>query len=114
MGGSAGGDAFRDAEACSLALDQSFAGVSSYDDAMGNYQRARDASVMSMYEYTCQFATLQPPPAEMRQLFRAMRGNQQAMDGFARMNAGTVSPAEFLARDNVSAIMATAAARNNP
>ena len=106
-------DAFRDAEACALALDQSFAGASSYEHAMGNYQRARDSSVMSMYEFTCQFATLQPPPPEMRQLFRAMRGNQQAMDGFARMNAGTVSPAEFLARDNISAMMAAASARND-
>jgi 2-polyprenyl-6-methoxyphenol hydroxylase-like FAD-dependent oxidoreductase len=106
-------DAFRDAEACALALDQAFAGASSYEDAMGNYQRARDSSVMSMYEFTCQFATLQPPLPEMRQLLRAMRGNQQAMDGFARMNAGTVSPAEFLARDNVSAIMAAASARND-
>jgi 2-polyprenyl-6-methoxyphenol hydroxylase-like FAD-dependent oxidoreductase len=101
-------DAFRDAEACALALDRSFAGASSYEDAMGNYQRTRDSSVMSMYDFTCQFATLQPPPPEMRQLFRAMRGNQPAMDGFARMNASTVSPAEFLARDNVSAIMAAA------
>ena len=66
-----------------------------------------------MYEFTCQFATLQPPTPEMRQLFRAMRGNQQAMDGFARMNAGTVSPAEFLARDNISAIMAAASAQND-
>jgi 2-polyprenyl-6-methoxyphenol hydroxylase-like FAD-dependent oxidoreductase len=106
-------DAFRDAEACAFALDQAFSGVSSYEAAMGNYQQARDASVMAMYEFTCQFATLQPPPPEMRQLYRAMRGNQQAMDGFARMNAGTVSPAEFLARDNVSAIMAAASARND-
>jgi 2-polyprenyl-6-methoxyphenol hydroxylase-like FAD-dependent oxidoreductase len=98
-------DAFRDAEACALALDRSFAGASSYEDAMNDYQRARDASVMSMYEYTCQFATLQTPSAEMRQLFRAMRGNQRAMDGFARMNAGTVSPAEFLAPGNIRAIM---------
>jgi 2-polyprenyl-6-methoxyphenol hydroxylase-like FAD-dependent oxidoreductase len=106
-------DAFRDAEACALALDQSFAGASAYEDAMSNYQRARDASVMSIYEFTCQFATLQPPPPGMRQLYKAMRGNQQAMDGFARMNAGTVSPAEFLSRDNISAIMAAASARND-
>jgi 2-polyprenyl-6-methoxyphenol hydroxylase-like FAD-dependent oxidoreductase len=107
-------DAFRDAETCAFALDQSFAGASSYEDALGNYQRARDSSVMSMYEFTCRFATLRPPQPEMRQLFRAMRGNQQAMDGFARMNAGTVSPAEFLAPDNVSAIMAAASARIPP
>jgi 2-polyprenyl-6-methoxyphenol hydroxylase-like FAD-dependent oxidoreductase len=106
-------DAFRDAEACALALDQAFSGASSYEDAMGNYQAARDSSVMSMYEFTCQFATLQSPSPQMRQLFRAMRGNQQAMDGFAQMNAGTVSPAEFLARDNISAIIAAASARND-
>jgi hypothetical protein len=28
------------------------------------------------------------------------------MDDFVRMNAGTISPAEFLAPDNVEAIMA--------
>jgi len=106
-------DAFRDAEACALALDQSFGGASSYENAMSNYQRSRDASVLSMYEYTCKFATLQAPSPEMRQLFRAMRGNQQAMDDFARMNAGTVSPAEFLAQHNVSAIMAAASAGNH-
>ena len=66
-----------------------------------------------MYDFTCQFATLQGPPPEMRQLLRAMRGNQQAMDGFARMNAGTMSPAEFLARDNASAFVAAASARND-
>lgn len=106
-------DAFRDAEACALALDQSFAGAAAYEVAMGNYQQARDSSVMSMYEFTCEFATLQKPSAEMRQLFRAMRGNQRAMDGFARMNAGTVSPAQFLAPDNISAIVAAASARND-
>ena len=35
-------------------------------------------------------------------------GNQKAMDGFARMNAGTISPAEFFAPENVSEMMAAA------
>ena len=30
------------------------------------------------------------------------------MDGFAQMNAGTISPAEFLAPENVNAIRAAA------
>ena len=30
------------------------------------------------------------------------------MDAFVRMNAGTISPAEFFAPDNVDAIMAAA------
>ena len=50
-----------------------------------------------MYEFTCQLATLEPPPPEMQQLFAAIHGNQTAMDAFVRMNAGTISPAEFFA-----------------
>jgi len=102
-------DAFHDAELCATALDESFAGARSFDDAMGAYQRARDARVLAMYELTCQLATLEPPPPEMQQLFAAIHGNQEAMDGFARTNAGTTSPAEFFAPENVAAIMAAAA-----
>lgn len=100
-------DAFRDAEGCALALDQSFTGARSFEEAMGDHQRARDNSVLAMYEFTCQLATLQPPPPEMQQLFGAMRGNQKAMDGFAQMNAGTISPAQFLSPENIGAIVGT-------
>jgi flavin-dependent dehydrogenase len=89
------GDAFADAERCASALDQVFAGRQSFDAAMGEYQRTRDAHAMPIYEFTCQLATLEPPPPEMQQMLGAIRGNQTAMDGFAQMNAGTISPAEF-------------------
>ena len=36
----------------------------------------------------------------------AIQGQQEAMDGFVRMNAGTLSPAEFLSPENVRSIMA--------
>jgi len=88
-------DAFRDAERCAIALDQAFTGARSFDEAMSEYQRDRDEHVLPMYEFTCQLATLQPPPPEMQQLLGAIHGNQKAMDGFAQMNAGTISPAEF-------------------
>ncbi|MFD1517309.1 hypothetical protein [Pseudonocardia yunnanensis] len=35
----------------------------------------------------------------------AMRGIQQAMDGFARVNAGVTSPAEFFSDENVGRIV---------
>ena len=88
-------DAFRDAERCAIALDQTFTGARPFDEAMGEYQRSRDEHVLPMYEFTCQLATLEPPPPEMQQLLGAIHGNQKAMDGFAQMNAGTISPAEF-------------------
>jgi 2-polyprenyl-6-methoxyphenol hydroxylase-like FAD-dependent oxidoreductase len=88
-------DAFRDAEACASALDQSLTGDRPFDEAMREYQLGRDQHVMPMYEFTCQLATLEPPPPEMQQLFGAIAGKPKAMDAFVQMNAGTISPAEF-------------------
>jgi flavin-dependent dehydrogenase len=104
-------DAFHDAELCVGALDKSFSGARPFEDAMDEYQRTRDARVKPMYEFTCQLAALAPPPPEMQQLLAAVHGNQKAMDDFARMNAGTISPAEFFAPENVNAIAAAAQAR---
>jgi 2-polyprenyl-6-methoxyphenol hydroxylase-like FAD-dependent oxidoreductase len=101
-------DAFLDAELCSDALDKSFSGACPFEAAMEEYQRTRDARVKPMYDFTCQLATLEPPPPEMQQLLAAVHGNQKAMDDFARMNAGTISPAEFFAPENVKAIAAAA------
>jgi 2-polyprenyl-6-methoxyphenol hydroxylase-like FAD-dependent oxidoreductase len=102
-------DAFRDAELCATALDETFSGARDFDVAMGGYQAARDAQVLPMYEFTCQLATLEPPPAEMQHLLAAMPGNQDAMDGFARTVAGVISPAEFFSAQNVARIFAVAA-----
>jgi 2-polyprenyl-6-methoxyphenol hydroxylase-like FAD-dependent oxidoreductase len=97
-------DAFHDAERCAAALDEFFGRGRPYEDAMADYQRARDERVRSMYEYTCGLATLEPPPPPVRQLLMAIQGNQAAMDGFARMNAGTISPAEFFAPQRQAAM----------
>ena len=89
-------DAFHGAERLSTALDEAFSGARPYDEPLSDYQQTRDRQVMPMFELTCQLATLQPPPPEMQQLLGAIRGNQKAMDAFAQMNAGTITPAEFM------------------
>ena len=101
-------DAFRDVERCVAALDAWLSGRRPFDEAMAEYQRARDAHVLPMYEFTCQFAEMQPPPPEMQQLMGAVHGNQEAMDGFARVIAGVLSPAEFFSEANVGRIFAEA------
>jgi 2-polyprenyl-6-methoxyphenol hydroxylase-like FAD-dependent oxidoreductase len=101
-------DAFRDAELCAAALHQVFSGGRPFDDAMADYQARRDAQVLPMYELTTELATLEPPPPDLAALLAAMAGNQAAMDGFARVNAGVTSPAEFFAEDNVGRILAAA------
>jgi 2-polyprenyl-6-methoxyphenol hydroxylase-like FAD-dependent oxidoreductase len=103
-------DAFRHAEAVAAALHDAFAGRRSYDAAMADYQRTRDDKALPIYEFTCEFAKLEPPPLEMQQLIGAMQGNQDAMDDFVSVMAGTLPAPEFFAPENTRRIMAQAAA----
>jgi 2-polyprenyl-6-methoxyphenol hydroxylase-like FAD-dependent oxidoreductase len=101
-------DAFRDAELCVAALDQTFSDVRSFDAAMEDYQSTRDRHVLPMYEFTAQLATQAPPPPELQQILAAAHGNQEAMDGFARVNAGVTSPAAYFSSENVRHILSAA------
>jgi 2-polyprenyl-6-methoxyphenol hydroxylase-like FAD-dependent oxidoreductase len=101
-------DAFRDAELCAAALDEVSTGVRPFDLAMREYQEKRDAHVLPIYELTCEPATLEPPPPEMQQVLGAVHGNQEAMDGFARVVAGATSPAEYFSAENVRRLVALA------
>ena len=103
-------DAFHDAELCAAGLDATLSGAQPFDAAMAHYQAARDARVRAMYDFTCELATLDPPAPELQQLLAATHGNEPAMDAFAQMNAGTISPADFFAPENVAAITAAAKA----
>ena len=102
-------DAFRDAEACATAIHSAFGGSRSFEDAMDVYWRARDADALSMFDLTCQLATLAPPPPELQRVLAAAHGNRKAMDAFAQMNAGTISPERFFSKENVESIVAAAA-----
>jgi 2-polyprenyl-6-methoxyphenol hydroxylase-like FAD-dependent oxidoreductase len=107
-------DAFRDASALATSVDAALTGRLPFADAMARYQRARDDAVLPIFEFTCELATLQPPPPEMQQLLGAMQGNQEAMDGFVGVIAGTVSPAQFFAPENAARIMAAAGVTPGP
>jgi len=104
-------DAFRDAEMCVNALHAAFSGASEFDTAMGEYQAARDDRVAGIYEFTAQLASQEPPPPELQQLLGAVHGNREAMDGFARVQAGVIPPADFFSEENVKRIFAAATSR---
>ena len=99
-------DAFRDAELCVTAVDEILTRQRTFETAMDDYQRQRDNHVAAIYDFTCQLAMLEPPPPELQALLSAMHGNQDAMDGFAQVNAGTISPAVFFSPESVDAITA--------
>jgi 2-polyprenyl-6-methoxyphenol hydroxylase-like FAD-dependent oxidoreductase len=100
-------DAFRDAELCVRALDEACSGRRPFPEAMADYQAVRDEHVLPMYELTAELASLEPPPPALRQILEAAHGNQDAMDSFARVNAGVTSPREFFSEENVRRILAT-------
>jgi hypothetical protein len=76
---------------------------------MADYRRARDEQAPPVYEFTCDFAKLEPPPPEMQQLMGAMQGNQQAMDSFVSVMAGTLPAPWFFGPENAGRIIAQAA-----
>jgi 2-polyprenyl-6-methoxyphenol hydroxylase-like FAD-dependent oxidoreductase len=102
-------DAFRDAELLAEAIDDGFSGRQQLDTALAGYERHRNEATMPMYELTCQFATLQPPPPEMQQLMAALRDNQAETSRFIGTVAGTVPIPEFFAPENLSRIVGMAA-----
>jgi flavin-dependent dehydrogenase len=101
-------DAFHQAERCANALDASFSGTRPFDDAMKDAQIYRDDHALKggINEFTCQFASMQPPPLEMQQLLEVVSGNREASDGFARVFSGVLSPAQFFSEENVKRIFA--------
>ena len=101
-------DAFRDAEGVSAAIDDFFAERETYDEAMAGFHQTRDEQSGPIYGMTCDFATMEPPPAEMLELFGAIYGNQEATDDFVSVMAGTLPVAQFFAPENVGRLIATA------
>jgi flavin-dependent dehydrogenase len=103
-------DAFRDAELLADALDDAFSGRRPYDEAMTGHQQARDREALPVYEFTDDFAQLRPRPPALQQLLAAMRGNQEAMDGFVSVQANTLPAPEFFEPGNIAHIMGAAPA----
>ena len=101
-------DAFRDAELLAEAVDAGLSGSRPLEAALAEYERRRNEAALPMYELTCQFAMLEPPPPEMQQLFAALRGNQADTDRFMGTLTGTTPIPEFFAPDNVGRIIGAA------
>lgn len=101
-------DAFRDADLLADALDAGFSGRQPLADGLAAYQRQRDEAAGPGFATTLQFASLQPPPPEMQQLFGAIRHNRAQINRLFGTFAGTVPPQEFFTPENLGQIMAAA------
>jgi 2-polyprenyl-6-methoxyphenol hydroxylase-like FAD-dependent oxidoreductase len=104
-------DAFLDATALAQALDDGWSGRRSLDDALAEDRANRDQRAKPMYDFTCQLATLEPPAPHMRQLFAALRGNQEATNQFYSAITGARPLPTFMNPENIDRIMASAGVR---
>jgi 2-polyprenyl-6-methoxyphenol hydroxylase-like FAD-dependent oxidoreductase len=102
-------DAFRDAELLVEAIDAGFQGHQPLDEALAEYEEARNRAALPQYQETCRQASFMPPPPQVLQLRAALRSNQTATDQFYGVSLGTVPAAAFYAADNMQRIMTSAA-----
>lgn len=98
-------DAFIDAEQLSDAVDAGFSERLPLEAALGGYQRRRDQRVKAMYDFTCELATLSPPPPPRQHLFSALHGNQDATNQFYAAITGAVPLPQFMNPDNLARIV---------
>jgi flavin-dependent dehydrogenase len=101
-------DGFRDAELLASAIDNGLSGRLDLNAALADYEKNRNEAVMPIYQNTCDRAMLKAPQADVAQLLMALEGNQEAMNQFVGLDAGTVSFADFFAPENVQRIMESA------
>jgi 2-polyprenyl-6-methoxyphenol hydroxylase-like FAD-dependent oxidoreductase len=98
-------DSFKQAELLAEAIDAGFSGRRPLAEALAEYEQRRNEDAFPMYEMTCQLGALEPPTAEMVELFSALRTNREETNRFLGLIAGTASAAEFYAPDNVRRII---------
>jgi 2-polyprenyl-6-methoxyphenol hydroxylase-like FAD-dependent oxidoreductase len=104
-------DAFIDAEALTAALDDGWSARRPLDRALAEYQSSRDERARPMYDFTCQLATLEPPPPPLPQLFAALHGNQEATNRFYSALTGSAPLPAFMNPENINRIVASAGNR---
>ena len=100
-------DAFIDAEGLVTALDEGWTGQRRLDEALAAHQASRDQRVKPLYDFTCQLATLEPPPPLMQRLFLALRGNQEATNQFFSAITGSRPLPAFMNPENLDRILAS-------
>lgn len=101
-------DAFIEAEMLATTLITEWSGVGALEDVWAAHEAARNERVRPMYEFTSQLATLEPPPPEMRALFGALHGNQDATNAFLSAITGAIPLSDFMSHENFDRILAAA------
>ena len=104
-------DAFCDAERLADAIDQGFSGQRPMEAALAMYAQQSEAWALPFYDLTCQMATFAPPSPDLLAIYKALQGNQAAIDRFIGLITEATSPVDFFAPAHVQGLLAQASAR---
>lgn len=105
-------DAFIEAEMLAATLTAAWTTGAPLEDGMAAHEAARNERVRPMYEFTTALAALEPPPPELRALFGALHGNQDATNAFLSAITGAAPLPEFMSPENLGRIMDAARAKS--
>jgi len=103
-------DALYGAEKLTEAIHAGFSGTELMELALSRYESERDEKVMPMYDFTADWAKLEPPNAEKLALFNGLYGNQAQINRFIGTVSGTISMQEFFSPENIGQIIGATAA----
>jgi 2-polyprenyl-6-methoxyphenol hydroxylase-like FAD-dependent oxidoreductase len=104
-------DAFTEAEMLARTLGAAWSGVGTLEAGLAAHEAARNERVRPMYEFTSQLAALEPPRPEMRALFGALHGNEDATNAFLSAITGAIPLPDFMSTENLGRIMSAGRVR---
>jgi hypothetical protein len=91
----------QDAKLLPETIDVGFSGRSSSPETLSAYEQRCNKTALPVYETNSQFATQEPPSAEMQQLFQALRTNPVESNRFLTVVERSISPMEFLSQSTL-------------
>jgi hypothetical protein len=98
-------NALRQAQLAADAVDAGLAGRKPMDEALADFERARNEVELPYYDFTYHQGTFQPPDPDALPLFAAVARSPKATSGFFGLFSQTTSPAAFFAPEHLGAIM---------
>jgi flavin-dependent dehydrogenase len=103
-------NAFRDAEFLAMALDHTFSGRVTAQDALRDYETNRNEIETPLYESAGRRSMLAGAPPHIQGLIKALVGKQDDINAFFGVDAGTVAYADFFTDENMQRIAGRATA----
>jgi hypothetical protein len=74
-------------------------------EALAEYEERRNRETKGIYDFTCDFARLEPPTPELRSIFQALVHNRDQASQFFGVISGAIPPAQFFSPENIQALI---------